>query len=64
MNLKMKINRISGRKKMMLKNNIIKNMVKHIIKLMVMLVAKAAKVVANAPCSVYVHRPRTEAEGK
>ena len=24
----------------------------------------AAKVVANAPCSVYVHRPRTEAEGK
>ncbi len=24
----------------------------------------AAKVVANAPCSVYVHRPRPEAEAK
>lgn len=24
----------------------------------------AAKVVANAPCSVYVHRPRAETEGK
>lgn len=24
----------------------------------------AAKVVANAPCSVYVHRPRPETEGK